>query len=301
MKIVLTGGTGLIGRHFSAALVERGDEVICVSRKAERARLKLSPGVAVLEADPTVAGRWQDSVADCDVVVNLAGEPLSSGRWTSRRKKRFRRSRLETTRRVVEGVRRSNRVKLLISASAVGIYGDGGREPQYEERQASGDFLGRLAHEWESCALEAADATRIVLARFGVVLASSDGALPRMAVPFRWGLGGPLGNGKQYLPWIHIDDVLRVLFYMIEQDDLIGPVNVVAPDPPTQREFAALLGEVLGRPARVTAPAWVLRLLLGEMADMVLSSYRAVPKALRAKSFAFEHKDLRRSLADLLE
>jgi len=300
MKIVLTGGTGLIGRHLAAALVDRGDEVICISRKAERARLKLPSGVAVLEADPTAAGAWQDTVADSDAVVNLAGEPLASGRWTRGRKRRFRRSRLEVTRRVVEALHRSERVKVMISASAVGIYGDGDREPQYEDRQASGDYLGRLAHQWESCALEGADATRIVLARFGVILAADGGALPRMALPFRFGLGGPLGTGKQYLPWIHIDDVLRVLFYMIEQEDLSGPVNVVAPDPPTQREFAEALGRALGRSARIPTPAWLLRLVLGEMSDLVLSSNRTVPRALRARSFNFEHRDMEAALRGLL-
>ncbi len=301
MKIVLTGGSGLIGRHLCAELVARGDEVICLSRRAERARVKLPPGVAVIEADTAVAGPWQDSIADCDAVVNLAGESLSSGRWTSGRKRAFRRSRLETTRRVAEAVRRGDRCRTFISASAVGIYGDGGREPQYEEREAAGDFLGRLAHEWESCALDASDSARVVLTRFGVILAPDGGALRAMLPAFRWGLGGPLGNGKQYLPWIHIDDVMRILLYILDTDDISGPVNVVAPDPPTQREFARALGAALGRPASLPAPAWALRLLLGEMADMVLTSYRTVPKALRARSFAFEHKDLDVALKGLLD
>jgi uncharacterized protein (TIGR01777 family) len=133
-----------------------------------------------------------------------------------------------------------------------------------------------------------------------VILAAEGGALPRMALPFRFGLGGPMGSGKQYLPWIHIEDVLRIIFYMIEQDDLEGPVNVVAPDPPTQREFAEAMGKALGRSSRVPTPAWLLKLVLGEMSDMVLSSYRAVPKALRARSFRFEHRELGAALRDLL-
>ncbi|MBU0742597.1 MAG: TIGR01777 family oxidoreductase [Actinobacteria bacterium] len=301
MRVFLTGGTGLIGRALIRGLIERGDEAVCITRDRRRALSRLPRPVEILEGDPAAEGAWQDALADCDAVINLAGEPLAAGRWTSRRKQQFRRSRLETTRRVVDAVHAHPRVRTLLSGSAVGYYAEGGREPLYEEREAGGDFLGRLAHEWEGCALEAASGdTRVVLLRTGVVLARDGDALARLTMPYRFGLGGPLGDPRAFFPWIHRSDMVRATLHLLDHEGISGPVNMVVPDPPTQQEFAQALGRVLGKPSAFRMPAFLLRLALGEMADMMLCSCRAVPKVLRANGFSFKHHDLEAALIDLL-
>ncbi len=301
MRILLTGGTGLIGRALTRALLERGDDVVCVTRDRKRALSRLLRRVEIVEADPTRPGPWQLAVADCDAVVNLAGEPVTAGRWTSGRKRRIRDSRLLTSRHVAEAVGGSERTRVVVSASAVGYYGDGGREPLFEERGPGGGFLGRLAHEWEGAILPAESAgKRVVRLRIGVVLSRDGGALPRLLLPYRLFVGGPLGNGQAYFPWIHLHDLVRAVLFCLDDAELRGPVNAVAPDPPTQREFARVLGRVLGRPAALPVPAPVLRLVLGEMAEPILASVRAVPKALRARGFSFAYRDLEPALRDLL-
>ena len=301
MRVLLTGGTGLIGRAVVRALLERGDEVVCVTRDRKRALSRLPRPVAIVAADPTLPGDWQAAVADSDGVVNLAGEPILAGRWTRARKRRIRESRLLATRHVAGAVAAAERPRVLVSASAVGYYGDGGREPLYEERGPGRGFLGRLAHEWEGAALPAESAgKRVVRLRIGVVLSRDGGALPRLLLPYRLFLGGPLGNPRAYFPWIHVHDLVRAILFCLDRDDLAGPVNAVAPDPPTQREFAAALGRVLGRPAVLPVPAPLLRIVLGEMSETVLDSLRVVPKALRARGFGFEFRDLETALRHLV-
>jgi uncharacterized protein (TIGR01777 family) len=301
MKLFVTGGTGLIGRALVPELLARGDEVVCVTRSGEKARAFLPAGVEVLTADPAVPGPWQQWVGSCDAVVNLAGEPLAGGRWTRGRKKRFRRSRVETTRNVAEAIALTDRVRVLVSASAVGYYGGGDDRALDEQCEPGHDFLGRLALVWEEAARAVEGrGRRVVLLRTGIVLAREGGALPRMMLPYRFGLGGPLGAGRHYFPWIHFRDVLRVVLFALEREDLAGPVNVVVPDPPTQAQFAAALGRALGKRASFRTPAWLLKFALGEMADLLLHGQRAVPKALRARGFTFEHERLERALGDLL-
>jgi len=301
MKVFLTGGTGLVGRAVVRALIERGDEVVCVTRDRKRALSRLSRPVEIVEGDPTVPGDWQRVLGDCDAVVNLAGEPIAAKRWTRKRKALLRRSRLESTRNVATAINAGERVRVLVSASAVGYYGDGGADPLYEQSEGGRDFLGRLAHEWEGCAMEADNGrTRVALLRIGLVLDREDGALPRMILPYRFGLGGPLGDGRGYVPWIHRHDLVRAILHVLDREAIGGPVNAVAPDPPTRREFARILGRVLGRPSGVTTPGFMLNLVLGEMSTMLLQSCRAVPKALRANGFQFEYRDLEPALRQLL-
>lgn len=301
MRVFVTGGTGLVGRRLIGSLVARGDEVVCVTRDPARAAADLPPAVELAGADPTMAGSWQDRLVSCDAVVNLAGESVGEGRWTAGRKRRIRRSRLATTGHVATAVMGAGRPLTLVSASAVGYYGNGGEQALGEDAQPGQDFLARLAVEWENTAREAErEGARVVLLRIGVVLATDGGALPAMLRPFRLGLGGPLGSGHQYFPWIHLDDLVGAILFALDTPGLAGPVNAAVPNPPTQAEFARTLGRALGKPAILPAPAFALKLLLGEKADIILNGQRAIPNALRARGFKFTYTELDKAFADLI-
>jgi len=301
MRILVTGGTGLVGRNLIPLLLERGDEVLCLSRDPGRAREVLPGSVEILGGDPGLPGDWQDRLATCDGVVNLAGAPVAEGRWTNGRKQKLRRSRLTATDNVAQALAGADRPVALVSASAVGYYGDRGGEALDEKSEPGHDFLARLALEWEHTARKAeGEMVRVVLMRIGIVLAAEGGALEKMIPPFKAGLGGPLGSGRQYFPWIHIRDLVRAIMFALLEAELSGPVNVVVPDPPTQGEFARELGRRLGKSSRLPAPALVLKMLLGEKADLLLASQRAVPNALKAAGFRFEFGELEKALADLI-
>ena len=301
-RVFITGGSGLVGRHLLPGLTERAERVYCLTRDPERARQLLPAGVDLIKSDPTQPGAWQQTAGTCATVINLAGDPVAEGRWTAAKKQRLRRSRVATTGHLAEAIAAGNEPCTFISASATGFYGDAGDVALTEESAAGHGFLARLAYEWERAALGAAsERCRVVMLRIGIVLAREGGALPKMAAPFRLGLGGPLGSGRQYLPWIHVDDLIRIMFFALANEDLQGAINAVVPDPPRQAEFARALGAVLGRPSALSAPAPALRLLLGaDKAAMILASQRAVPNRLKACGFRFEHADLHRALADLL-
>jgi len=302
MKIILTGGTGLVGRHLIPALLARGDAVACVTRDASRAQKQLPEAVELLEADPGVPGPWQDHVAGADAVVNLAGESLASGLWWTRgKKRRLRRSRLRTTGNLAEAIHGGDGRCVLLSASATGYYGDCGDAALNEEHEPGQDFLAMLAYEWERNAQRVDnERCRVVTVRIGVVLARDGGALPLMLPVFKRGLGGPLGSGRQFFPWIHVRDLVRVFLFALDTAEIRGPVNAVTPDPPRQREFAAALGRAVSKPARLPAPAWALKLLLGQKAQMLLGSQRVVPSVLRGRGFHFELGDLDSALDDLI-
>ncbi len=301
MRVFVTGGTGLVGRQLIRSLLARGDEVVCVTRDPARAAAGLPPAVELVGADPTMAGSWQDRLVSCDAVVNLAGESVGEGRWTAGRKRRIRRSRLATTGHVATAVMGAGRPLTLVSASAVGYYGNGGERALGEDAQPGQDFLARLTVEWENTAREAErEGARVVLLRIGVVLAADGGALPAMLRPFRLGLGGPLGSGRQYFPWIHLEDLVGVILFALDTPSLAGPVNAAVPNPPTQAEFARTLARTLGKPARLPAPPFALKLLLGEKADLLLNGQRAIPNALRARAFKFRFTELDKALANLI-
>jgi len=301
MRVFMTGGTGLVGRRLVDALLERDHVVLCVSRVATRARAVLPPDVEIIGADCGLPGVWQQRARICDAVVNLAGEPVAGGRWTNARKQAIRRSRLGVTSLLAQALVQAEHPVTFISASAVGYYGSTGETAVGEGAQPGSDFLARLAVEWEHTALQAeAEAVRIVRLRIGLVLDPAGGALARMLPAFRAGLGGPLGSGRQFVPWIHRDDLVAAILFVLDHGKIEGPVNAAVPEPCRQKEFALALGSAVGKPARLPAPGWVLRLMLGEMAGMVLAGQRAVPRALRAAGFNFAHPDLEPALADLL-
>lgn len=301
MKVFLTGGTGLVGRAIIPLLQQRGDEVLCLSRDPARARGLLPAGIEILGGDATMPGDWQDRLSTCQAVINLAGTPIADGLWTGKKKQKIRRSRLATTENIVKALAGCEEPVVMASASAVGYYGDRGEEALGEGAEPGQGFLARLALEWEHTALKAErENVRVALVRIGVVLANNGGALERMLPAFRLGLGGPMGGGKQYFPWVHIRDLARLFLFVLDQEEISGPVNAVVPDPPRQKEFAAALGKALGKPAFVPVPASLLRTTLWEMADVLLSSQRVTPNVLKATGFKFEFGDLEKALTDLI-
>lgn len=283
MRVAVSGVTGFIGRAVCRGLLEAGHSVVGIGR-----RPGLTP-VRTLTWD-----RAGEAVGDAQALVNLAGEPIAAGRWSADKKARIRDSRIMATRALVDAIAAAKaRPSILVSASAVGYYGPHGSEPLDERTPPGGDFLARVCREWEAEALRAeALGVRVVLLRIGVVIAPDGGALARLLVPFRACLGGPLGTGRQWMSWIHRDDVVGLVLAALTSADYRGPVNATAPTPVTNREFAQTLGRVLARPAVLPTPGVVLRLALGEMASMLLTGQRVLPKVAEGHGYAWKHPAL---------
>jgi len=290
--IVISGAGGLIG---SALIESLGDRpVLRLSRKS---------GAGSVHWDPTEASFDAAPLDGCDAVVHLAGEPIAASRWRPAVKDRIRTSRVEGTRMLVRGLRGLTRPpRALICASAIGYYGDRGEELLTESSPAGSDFLAEACREWEESAGFAREAgIRVVSLRIGIVLSAQGGALAKMLTPFRLGAGGRLGHGRQWMSWIHIEDLVRAIGHTMKDESLSGPVNAVSPEPVRNAEFTRALARVLRRPALFPAPALALRLALGEMADaLLLSSQRVVPSLLTGRGFSWKHRDLGKALGHLL-
>lgn len=302
MKVIITGATGLIGSALVRSLLADGQEVTRLVRGG--AKGAAPPGVADVRWDPQQGLILPDALEGYDAAVHLAGEPVAEGRWTDEKKRRIRESRVRGTRLIAEtlaGLRA--RPKVLVSASAVGIYGDRGGEVLREESAPGKDFLSEVCREWEAAARPAAEAgMRVVHPRIGVVLDAEGGALPKMLTPFKLGAGGRVGDGRQYMSWVALEDVVGVLRRMLTDESLSGPVNVVAPNPSTNEEFTKTLGGVLGRPTFMAVPKFAARLAFGEMADAVLlASQRVEPARLREAGFRFAHPELEGALRHVLK
>lgn len=302
MKILITGATGLIGRRLVEDRLGRGDELVVVSRSAGRAQEVLGPSVRVIEGDPRSSGAWQRSVDGCDAVVHLAGASLAGRRWNSAYKQEIVDSRILSTRRVVEAIASAaERAPVLVNASAVGYYGDRGEEVLDEAAPPGDDFLAHSCVEWEAEARRAEEyGGRVVMLRTGIVLDERGGALRQMVPAFRMMLGGPVGSGRQYWPWIHWRDVTGLIDLAVSDGGPRGPLNLAAPQALTNREFARALGSVLHRPALLPMPVWVLRLVLGELARYVAASQRVVPAVAKSWGYAFAYPELRPALASLV-
>lgn len=302
MHIGITGSSGLIGTHLCNTLSSRGHRLTLFMRKPCSAAPALS-GVRVVQWDAGSGSPDTKYLSDLDAVIHLAGEPIASGRWSKRKKLAIRHSRVHGTRFLVDALRRADKLPpVLISASAVGYYGSRGDERLFEESPMGADFLSGVARDWEKEALRLTGlGARVVVARFGIVLSSAGGALPKMVPPFRFLLGGSLGSGKQYMSWIHIDDVVNMIEFSLQNEQVEGPLNVTAPKPVTNAEFSSLIGKVLRRPVFFKVPAFILRILLGEMAGpLLLNGQRVEPqKALRA-GYQFKFPELESALRDLL-
>lgn len=295
MRVALTGATGLIGGHLARALIARGDEVVALVRGDGSG----IAGARDVRWDPSEGPLPAGALDGVDVVVNLAGAPLAGRRWTAARKRTIRESRTLTTRLLVDALAAEGAPRALVNASAVGYYGDVS-EPVDETAPPGSDFLADTCVAWEREALRARDhGVRVALMRTGLVLARDGGLLTTVARPVKLFAGGPLGSGRQWMPWIHIDDEVGLLLMLIDRGDAEGPFNGSAPEPVQQREFVRTLARVLHRPAVVPAPAVAIRLALGEQAMLALEGQRAVPAAALAAGYRFAHTDLEEALRDL--
>ena len=304
MRIVVSGATGMIGRAVVSALLARGEEVVALSRDAGRARRALGD-----EVEPHAWPRPTDepppeaALAGADAVVHLLGEPIAQ-RWTDEAKEAIRESRVRSTHSLVEGLRAlapDQRPRTLLSQSAVGFYGHRGEETLDEEAPAGNDFLAGVVVAWEHEALAAASSgIRVAVTRTGVVLAPEGGALAKMLPFFRLGIGGPVAGGRQYVPWVHLDDVVGAMLFCAGRPEAAGPLNLTAPNPVTNAELSRGLGRVLKRPAFLPVPALAVKTLYGEMADIVITGQRAVPARLAQLGYGFRHPDLEAALRDVL-
>lgn len=294
MKVTVTGATGTLGRQVVAELSTRGDEVTVLSRDPERARGALGPAVRALEwADPKAEAPPAESLEGQDAVVHLLGEPVAQ-RWTEEAKKEIRDSRVLSTRNLVTALHDARSgPTVLVSQSASGWYGARGDEKVDESEPAAGDFLARVCVEWEAEATKAEElGARVVRTRTGVVLSEDGGALEKMLPPFKLGVGGPVAGGRQYVPWVHTDDVVGSLLHCLDSEAARGPVNVTAPEPVTNAELSKALGRVLHRPAVAPVPAFAIKALYGEMAAIVTTGVRAVPARLEELGYAFRRPGL---------
>lgn len=293
MHILITGGTGFIGRALCQQLLRAGHSPCVLTRDPARAAMTL-PGVRVID-ELVQAGPM-------DAVVNLAGEPLAEGRWTARRKQAFRDSRIGTTQRLLQWIEAQPvRPRVLVSGSAIGYYGARDDVPVNEDAPAGHDFAAHLCRDWEAEALRAqALGVRTCIVRIGIVLGKDGGALAKMLPPFKLGMGGPMGDGRQWMSWVHRQDLLRLVQWLLEHEQAQGIYNATAPTPVRNREFAHTLGKVLQRPALMTTPAFALEFMFGEMATLLLTGQQVQPLRSQAGGFVFEHGALEPALRDVL-
>ena len=299
MKVVVTGATGTIGRALIGALRERGDEVAVLSRNPAKSSQSLGGDIdahtwAKPESEPPPASAF----ARADAVVHLAGEPVDQ-RWNDDAKKRIRDSRELGTRNLVAGMKAAGtQMRTLVSASASGYYGPRGDERVDESEPAGDDFLADVVVRWEREARAAEEiGVRVAMMRTGIVLSPEGGALGRMLTPFKLGAGGPIAGGKQFMPWIHLDDVVGAYLFALDEDGAGGPINLAAPEPVTNKEFSKALGKVLKRPAVAPVPSLAIKTLYGEMSTIVVNGVRMVPARLEELGYDFRRPDLHDALA----
>jgi len=299
MKVFITGGTGFVGKSLTLNLTRIGHEATVLTRSVKRTE-GLPAGVSMLAGDPTQKGSWQEAVKEHDMVVNLAGASIFT-RWTEETKKLLRESRLTTTRNLVAAVEHG-RVKNFFSTSAVGYYGFHADEVLIEESPPGSDFLAQLAQDWEKEAWKAKEkGCRVVITRFGIVLGEKGGALGQMMPLFKKFLGGPLGSGKQWFSWIHIEDLARAFLFLIDHPEISGPVNLTSPCPVPNKTLAKAIGRAMHRPSFLPAPGFVLRTILGEFGSVLLEGQRVIPQKLLESGFHFSYPDIDQALGQVMQ
>ncbi len=299
MRVVITGGTGFVGRNVASLLAARGDDVTVLTRDGSgKPEARVRFGVWT----PSAAGDWQRTLEDADAVVSLQGAGVMDERWTAARVALLRKSRVDSTRLIAEAIARAPKKATLVSASAVGVYGMRMDGEILDERGAHGqDVLAEICEAWEGAAALAREAgARIAMARIGMVLGPGGGALAKLLPPFRAFVGGPLGAGSQWISWVHVEDVVRAIAFAIDTPTFAGPFNLTAPNPVTMNELARAVGHSLRRPARMRVPAVALRAALGARAEAILTGQRAIPRHLLDSGFTFAFPRLDEALADIL-
>ena len=297
MKIFITGGSGFVGTNLSVDLLEKGHSIIAVGTSSTHKVIR-HDNFHYISADTTITGDWQDAVKDADAVINLAGKNIFK-RWTDTYKDQIYTSRILTTRNLVQAMA-GRKDSILCSTSAVGYYGDRTDEVLKEDAPPGNDFAAKVCRDWEKEAFRAeSKGVRVAAMRFGVVLGKDGGALAKMVPAFKFFAGGPLGSGLQWFPWIHMDDLIAAIMFILENSNLKGPLNFCSPNPVRHREFANALGQVLKRPSVLRAPSFMIRMIMGEMGKSLMSSQRAIPHKLLKQGFKFKYSDIRNALYNL--
>lgn len=301
MKIFITGGTGFVGTYLVKQLIANGHNVTILTDPILDKGFDLNiDGVDYIEGNPTIKGEWQNSVPKHDVIINLAGASIFT-RWTKERKEIIQSSRINTTGNLVEALPENSKHITLISTSAVGYYGFTENEKLTESSPAGDDFLAQTSYKWEQEALRAKNkAARVIITRFGIVLGKNGGALGMMIPLFKYFIGGPLGSGRQWFSWIHIQDLAAAFLFLIEKNDLSGSFNFCSPNPVKNKELARAIGEILHRPLFFPAPGFVIKILLGEFGSVLLKGQRVVPEKLLANGFHFNYPEIKNALKDII-
>jgi len=302
MKVVVTGGTGFIGRALLPALIEGHHQVVVLTRQAGTGGAMLPVGVQTTVWDARSSGAWESEIDGADAVLNLAGESIGGKRWSRDQKERIVGSRVDATRAIVNAVHiAKKKPAVFINGSAIGFYGDVPEGSVTEQSAAGTGFLAETVERWEREAFKAEPlGVRVITLRTGVVLGDDGGALAKMLLPFRLFFGGPIGSGKQWFSWIHRDDVVGAALFAMTHKDLSGPVNVTAPEPVTMKEFCSVLGRALHRPSWAPVPAVMMKLLLGEMSEIVLTGQKVIPSRLLENSYRFRFPHLQEALEDVV-
>ena len=300
MRILMTGGTGFVGASLAVRLTKDGHTITVLVRSGEQTKTG-TPGVSFVEGDPTRQGPWQELVREHDAAINLAGASIFT-KWTPEQKRIIRESRLTTTRHIVEGIAVTpDKPFTLFSTSAVGYYGFHEDEILTEDASPGNDFLATLALDWEKEALRAREkAARVVITRFGIVLGPNGGAIGQMIPLFKKFIGGPIGSGRQWFSWVHMQDLTEAFVFLLGHPDIEGPVNLCAPNPVRNKDLARALGKALHRPSFLPAPAFMIRLMLGEFGSVILKGQRVVPHRLILSGFPFKYPDIQGALSSIV-
>jgi uncharacterized protein (TIGR01777 family) len=308
MKVFITGGTGFVGQNVALRLIKEGFEVTVLTRGRKMADkgpgldLPYQGQISYLIGNPAEAGPWQEAISQHQVIINLAGSSIF-GRWTEKYKQEIRDSRINITRNLVAAMTcASSGAQTLLNASAIGYYGFSGEEEVTEESPPGSDFLASVCQAWEKEALAAErKGCRVVLMRFGLVLGKNGGVLDKLVPVFRKYLGGPLGSGEQWFSWIHVDDLIEAIIFLISKPDLRGPINICSPYPVRQKEFARSLGHALKRPSFFRTPGFILRLILGEMATVLVNGQKVYPARLLNAGFNFQYPRIDEALNQIIK
>jgi uncharacterized protein (TIGR01777 family) len=299
MKVFMTGGTGFVGTYLAKRLISEGYKVTILTQPLGEAALKIS-GLTYLAGNPTIKGEWQKSVEEHDVIINLAGASIFS-RWTPEQKKILLESRIETTSNLVAALPDNAKNITFFSTSAVGYYGFHEDEELTENLAAGNDFLARLASDWEQEAMRAQNkGARVVITRFGIVLGKNGGAIGQMLPLFKYFLGGPLGNGRQWFSWVHMQDLAEAFIFLIQHTEISGAVNLCSPQPVRNFELGKAIGKVMRRPSFMPAPGFMIKLILGEFGSVLLKGQRVIPRRLLDAGFKFKYPNIEEALKSII-